>query len=426
MNISTLQSARDKARRRFLALGIPTPRNEEWKYTNVLSFIGQDLLAPSQATLGQDLSLADITSVMNGLHAVLEGGWLVTIVNGQFNRTLSTLPSEGAGIIIEQITDELFENDEDVRSAFGSQASVDDHSFVALNTALTDAYVLIRIDSGARIERPVHVAMISDARHADSFSSPRVLVMSGAHSSADVFASAHVIGDNAGLNINVVEFVMAEESSIQYHAIADASANLRVISYAGASVQRGGTFTSHSVNIGGGFVRNDLAVRLMAPSSQAYLYGISVLNGSEFVDNHTVVDHCAPHCHSQELYKGLYDGSSVGVFNGKIYVRPDAQKTTAYQSNHSILLSDKAQVNAKPQLEIWADDVKCSHGATAGQLSEEAIFYLRSRGISANKARALITYAFAADVLEHMKNEGLRHHLEQRIATKLGAEPFSL
>jgi len=424
--MSTLQHARNKARSRFIALGIPTPRHEEWKYTNVLSFIKQDLLAPSQPTVAQDLSMDEFALAMNGMRTALEGGWLVTIVNGRFSAALSAIPAAAAGVSIEQLTDEVLENNADVRSAFGSQASIDDHSFVALNTALTDACVLIRIAPGATIERPVHIAMISDTRQADSFSAPRVLVLTGKHSSADVITSAHVIGDNAGLNINVIEFSVAQESSLQYHAIADATANLRVISYAGASVERGGTFTSHSVNIGGGFVRNDLAVRLLAPSSEAYLYGVSVLNATEFVDNHTVVDHCAPHCHSEELYKGLYDGSSVGVFNGKIFVRPDAQKTTAYQSNHSILLSNKAQVNAKPQLEIWADDVKCSHGATAGQLNEEAIFYLRSRGIDAAKARALMTYAFAAEVLEHINHEGLRQHLEQRIATKLGAETLLL
>jgi Fe-S cluster assembly protein SufD len=175
------------------------------------------------------------------------------------------------------------------------------------------------------------------------------------------------------------------------------------------------------MNINAGFVRNDAQVRLIGEQSQGFLFGVSVLDGAQYVDNHTVVDHVVPHCHSEELYKGVYNGSSTGVFNGKIFVRPQAQKTTAYQSSHSLLLSGKAQVNAKPQLEIWADDVKCSHGATTGQLNEDAVFYLQARGLERSKAVAMLTNAFAAEVIEKLPHAGLQQHLLLRLADKLGA-----
>jgi Fe-S cluster assembly protein SufD len=176
------------------------------------------------------------------------------------------------------------------------------------------------------------------------------------------------------------------------------------------------------VNLAAGFVRNDAQIRLAGQGSQGFLYGVSVLNTNEYVDNHTVVDHMVPHCHSEELYKGVYDDSSMGVFNGKIFVRPQAQKTTAYQSSHSLLLSNKAQVNAKPQLEIWADDVKCSHGATTGQLNEDALYYLQARGIERAKAVSMLTYAFAAEVVDKLPHEELRSYILQRLAEKLGAQ----
>ncbi|MBK6290584.1 MAG: Fe-S cluster assembly protein SufD [Ignavibacteria bacterium] len=412
----------------FTLQGAPTTRHEEWKYTNVLPFIG--LAFSSDVDKNEDslLTINDVTSSMFGLHEALEGGWMVTIVNGRFEPDLSTVPMHVPGLRIEALTDELVASDSSVRAALGSLAPVDGHPFVAVNTALTHQGVVIRLDADISIMRTIHVAIVNDVRSHDVLSTPRILVLARARSSAEIVESHHTIGDHTALDLSVAECVLGPESVIRYTKIVDdtPSSNLKNISSIAASVEHGSRFTAFSISLGASFVRNDLLVQLLEPASEAYLYGASVLNGKEYADNHTVVDHTVHHCHSEELYKGLYDGSSTGVFNGKIYVRPQAQKTTAYQSNHTILLSDKAQVNAKPQLEIWADDVKCSHGATSGQLNEEAIFYLRSRGIDADKARALMTYAFVAEVMEHMEHESLRIHCEQRIAAKLGAEPFSL
>ncbi|HLP28399.1 MAG TPA: Fe-S cluster assembly protein SufD [Candidatus Didemnitutus sp.] len=411
----------------FTKQGIPTTRHEEWKYTNVMPFIGLPFSSERYEGSIDPLTIDDISQSTSGLHEALEGGWMVAIINGRYEPDLSSVPQRVPGLTIEALTDELVATDSAVRTALGSLAPIDRHPFVAVNAALTHHGVVIRLDANITLERTIHIAIVNDVRQGDTLATPRILVLAGARSSVDIVESHHTIGSFTALDISVTECVLHPESAVRYTKIVDAVPNstLKNISSIAASAEHGSRFTSFAISLGASFVRNDLLVRLIEPASETYLYGASVLGGSEYADNHTVVDHAVHHCHSEELYKGLYDGSSIGVFNGKIFVRPQAQKTTAYQSNHTILLSDKAQVNAKPQLEIWADDVKCSHGATSGQLNEEAIFYLRSRGIDADKARALMTYAFVAEVLEHMDHDALRVHCEQRIAAKLGAEPFA-
>jgi Fe-S cluster assembly protein SufD len=294
-----------------------------------------------------------------------------------------------------------------------------------MNVALSNNGIILHVGADVRLERPVHIACITDVRASHRLSTPRIVVVADQGASFDIVESHHTIGSLCALDVSVVEAFVAANAHIRYHKVIDDTDALRHIGSTSADVARDGSFTAHTVSLGAGFVRNDTAVRLVEPSSQAFLFGTSVLRGHEYADNHTVVDHAVPHCHSEELYKGIYDDSSVGVFNGKIYVRPQAQKTTAYQSSHAILLSERAQMNSKPQLEIWADDVKCSHGATTGQLDEDAVFYLQSRGIDAAKARALMTYAFVAEVIERIELPSLRQHLEERIADKLGAEPFA-
>jgi Fe-S cluster assembly protein SufD len=248
---------------------------------------------------------------------------------------------------------------------------------------------------------------------------PRVLVIADKTASATVIESHHTVGPNQGLGVAVVEVVAEAGSAVRYVKILNDAPNASHIGSTSANVARDARVECATVVTGGRFVRNDLHIRLTEAGASGYLYGVSVLAGTSFADNHTVVDHIAPHCHSEELYKGVYDDASVGVFNGKIYVREDAQKTTAYQSNHALLLSEAAQINAKPQLEIWADDVKCSHGATTGQLDDEALFYLRARGVPEAEARKLLTHAFAAEVMDHLADDAIRAHLTALIDTAL-------
>ena len=407
----------------FLEHGVPTTRHEEWKYTNVLPVIAVEYAIALDTTCF--LTASECATAIGPIADALESGWRIVLVNGRIDREHSTIPEHVPGFRILTLTDATIAADARIAGVVGSIAPAHAHPFVAMNLALADQGVVIHVDANVHLERPIHIACITDTRTSHQLATPRIVVVAEQGSGFDVVESHHTIGDMTALDVTVAEVSVAANAHVRYHKVIDDGESMRHIGSTSADVARDGSFTAHTASLGGAFVRNDAAVRLCEPSSQGFLFGTSVLQGHEYADNHTTVDHCVPHCHSEELYKGIYDGSSVGVFNGKIYVRPQAQKTTAYQSSHAILLSERAQMNSKPQLEIWADDVKCSHGATTGQLDEDAVFYLQSRGIDAAKARALMTYAFVAEVIERIELPSLRQHLEERIAEKLGAEPFA-
>ena len=448
--VMRLRAMRSEAQAVFERQGVPTIRNEEWKYTNLMplfsqeyQFLPQELevasredqfesqvhnLATSDGVVG--LSHADILASIDHLRASLPPEHtFICLVNGVHVSALTTLADKG--LHVATLTDDVIATNEDVARTLGSIATVETHPFAAMNTAMMHDGVLIRIDRNHSVGAPIHIAHVSVAPSMKSgttvnvVATPRVLILAGEGSQATIIESFHTIGDGAALVSSVTEVSAARNSNVRLIRIHDDAGNSRLISFVGGEVMRDATFTTDALCINADFVRNDLHVRLVEENAQAYLNGVSALNETQFADNHTVVDHVVPHCHSEELYKGVYDGKSTGVFNGKIFVRPQAQKTTAYQSNHSILLSDRATVYAKPQLEIWADDVKCSHGATTGQLDEEAIYYLRSRGIGHDDARAMMTFAFAAEVVERLPLDGLRTHIEHRIAEKLGAVAYS-
>lgn len=412
-----LDALRREGLREFVRMGIPTTRHEEWKYTNLFPFIGLDYSyvpvrwSARAASTDARTSMTEVASAL-GQHISIR------IVDGVVEANLTNVPD---GVDILELTSDIVENDKDVARTLGSGAPIGSHPFVALNTALLESGIVIRLRKGVQCELPIHLSVETTA-NASTLIAPRLLIIAEEGAEADIIHSSHTSGGATVLDVTVVEASIAATAHIRFYKIADDSDASRSISSVTADVHRDATFTSHALSIGGRFVRNDLAIRLCEPSSQGFLYGVSLLAQSEYTDNHTVVDHMVPHCHSEELYKGIYDGSSTGVFNGKIYVRPQAQKTTAYQSNHTLLLSSKAQVQAKPQLEIWADDVKCSHGATMGQVDDEAIFYFRSRGIDEATAKALLTYAFVSEVAEKISLEGLRELVMRRIARRLSAE----
>lgn len=398
--------------------GIPTPRHEEWKYTNVFPFIGSDFTLAVNRWSREAVATPPCAS-RDEIAQAIGDHYRIAIVNG----VVCDVPSDlQADFEILELTPELVDSDEAVRQHLGTSAPMHGHPFVALNTALLESGIVIRLRRNCTLSRPLHISILTDTSESPIMVAPRILVIAEEGAEADIVQSHHVMGSHLALDVSVCECHVAPAAHVRYHKLVDDADQLRSIATTTAEVHRDGTFTSHAVSIGGKFVRNDLIVRLCEPSSQGFLYGVSLLADHEFTDNHTVVDHMVPHCHSEELYKGIYDGASTGVFNGKIYVRPQAQKTTAYQSNHTLLLSSKAQVQAKPQLEIWADDVKCSHGATMGQVDEEAIFYFRARGIDKDTAKALLTYAFITEVVEKITLDGLRDLLTTRIARKLSAE----
>ena len=292
----------------------------------------------------------------------------------------------------------------------------------ALNTAFLQEGIFLHVKKGKVVEHPVYLYHIIDARSGNILSQPRTLIYIGEAAQVDFAETYATLGLSESFTNEVTEIVVEKEAVVEYYKIQnDVSSSNQVNT---THFRQIGKSHVHTVNISlnGGIIRNNLNIALEAAHCETNLHGLYFLKGQTHVDNHTVVDNVKPNCLSNELYKGVIDDSATAVFNGKIYVQPYAQKTNAFQSNKNILLSDTATVNTKPQLEIFADDVKCSHGCTVGQLDEEGLFYLRSRGIGEQKAKSLLVHAFAVDILEHIKLEPIKEHVDKLISERLEVE----
>jgi Fe-S cluster assembly protein SufD len=289
----------------------------------------------------------------------------------------------------------------------------------ALNTAFVNGGVFVHISKGKITEHPVYLYNFTDAREENIFSQPRSLIHVGENAQVQVIETYVTIGEGESFTNQVMEMVVEENALVEYYKIQNDANHANQVST--THIRQIGKSYVHTVTISlnGGIVRNNLNIILEAERCEAHLYGLYFQKGKSHIDNHTVVDNVRPNCFSNELYKGVLNDESSGVFNGKIFVRQLAQKTNAYQSNKNVLLSDNASVNTKPQLEIFADDVKCSHGCTVGQLDEEALFYLQSRGIREKIAHALLVRAFATDILEHIKPLPIRNYVERLIVGRL-------
>jgi Fe-S cluster assembly protein SufD len=307
-----------------------------------------------------------------------------------------------------------------------------DRAFVALNTALMEDGAYVRIPRGVIVEEPIHLLFVGSAADgAPAVSHPRILIVAEENSQATVIETFVGVGDGVGrptpglpdggvyFTNAVTEIVAAENAVLDHYRVQRESETAFHIATQWVQQARSSNFASHAISLGGALVRTDITAVLDGPGIESTLNGLYVVGGQQHVDTHTAIDHAQPHCNSHELYKGILDGRATAVFNGKIFVRQDAQKTDAKQTNQNLLLSRDAVIDTKPQLEIFADDVRCTHGATVGQLDADALFYLRSRGIDAAEARALLTYAFASDILGRIKVAPLRTALEELLFTRL-------
>jgi Fe-S cluster assembly protein SufD len=319
-------------------------------------------------------------------------------------------------------------HDASVERELGRLVPIEMNGFVALNTAFFRDGAFISIPPGVAVPEPIHVVHYSSNGPRPSASHPRNLVILGEGSTATIVETYLGGGEHRSLTNAVTEVVLGEGAVLTHCKSVSASVSGQNQAYhVGATSvrqERGSVYTSISFTAGPGLARNDLRVTLQEERADCTLLGLYLPSGSEHVDNHTVIDHAAPHGTSRQLYKGILDGRGRAVFNGRIVVRPGAQQTDARQTNKNVLLSSDATIDTKPQLEILADDVKCSHGATVGQLDPEMLFYLKSRALSGDAARALLTYGFAADVIERVKPASLRDYLAGLLAGRLGAEAF--
>ncbi len=401
-----LSRLRKTAMERFAELGFPTTRLEDWRFTSVAPIAKTRfaLAAPAPGVTLNELLRVPLADL---------GGPRLVFINGRFAEQLSSIESLGESGSGGSLAGAVKSGDPLVSEHLAQHARCESQAFVALNTAFLEDGAFLRISKGAVIEKPIHI-IYAAAGPAHPFAvHPRTLVVAGRGSQASIVESYFSLSDGVYFTNAVSEIVAGENAVIEHYKLQHESLRAFHVATLQMWQERSSSVTSHSISAGGALVRNDVNAVLAAEGAECSLNGLYIVSGDRHVDNHTAIDHAKPHCSSRELYKGILDGKSTAVFNGKIIVRKDAQKTDAKQTNKNLLLSSEATINTKPQLEIYADDVKCTHGATVGQLGEELIFYLRSRGIGYDDARTLLTYAFASDVTARMKAELIRTRLDE-------------
>jgi len=410
----SLDKFREHAFQAFSTMGIPGSKHEEWKYTRIAGLFNKEFQLPADPLTGS-ITAADLDKLRLPGH---EQANEMVFVNGFYSFALSRIRSKGVRVIaLEEAAKNEFQDF--VSKWLGDSGQYLKDGINALNTAFVYGAVFIHIARGQHIDHPLYIYHITDARSVNILSQPRSLmhVNEGAH--VQVVESYATLGSNESFTNQVMEIVVESEARLEYYKIQNDGSNTNQVST--THIRQIGKSFSHAVTISlnGGLVRNNMNVILDAKNCEAHLYGLYFQSGHSHIDNHTIVDNIKPNCLSNELYKGILNDQATGVFNGKIFVRQPAQKTNAYQSNKNILLSDTCSVNTKPQLEIFADDVKCTHGCTVGRLNEEGLFYLQSRGISEKTARNLLLGAYASDILEQVKPEALREQVEKLISHRL-------
>ena len=400
---------REAAIKVFTDLGIPTGKVEYWKY-NKLSAVFSDfditkVEESSKALDHADYSVADLDA------------YTVVIVNGEFRTDLSNIEGLVKGVSIEDLAVAAQSDLGSFPELFGGVATTENRPFIALNTSLHLGGVFIKIDDEVSLDKPIHVKYITNVSN-KAVVFPRALVTGGHRSKGQIVESWHT-NDQDAFTIGVTEILTGESSNIEHYKLQDESEGSAQISATSVRQKQNSLFKTNTVISTGIYVRNNLFIHPDGEGCDSHLNGLYLTEGKQFVDNHTYVDHAMPNCESHELYKGILDDSSTGIFNGKLFVRVDAQKTNAFQSSRSLLLSDDASVNSKPELEIYADDVKCSHGATTGHLDHDALFYFQARGIPEIAARNLLLHAFSEEVTNLFDLEPIRNHVNTLVANFL-------
>ncbi len=403
-----LRELRARGASRFSALGFPSVRQEAWRFTNVAPIADTPFRLADKAPT----NAAELAARV----AIPTTAARVVILNGHFAPELSSVDNPPKGLVAGSLARAIADNAPEC--AHLAQLAWEHAPFAALNTAFLEDGAFIVIPADAVVEHPIHIVVINGGA-GKSMAHPRTLIVAGRNSQARVAQSflgaagethfTNVVTEvSAGENAVLDLYTDQRETDTAYHI---ASLHLHL--------QRSSTLRSRAVTLGGKLLRNDILAVLDGEGAHCALEGCYLVDGERLVDNHTTIDHATAHCTSHELYKGILDGKAKAIFNGRIIVREDAQKTDAKQTNRALLLSDEAQINSNPQLEIFADDVKCTHGAAIGQLDEEALFYLRARGLTLKDARDMLIHAFAGEVLEGITIDGLKQQLERELFVQL-------
>jgi len=395
------QLLRQAARARLQSLPMPSARTEDWRFTNIAPLLDIPFELPGATPSINPAALPPLPTP-DTLRLVF--------VNGSYVKSLSSHGNLPSGVQVGALA-----NPEITPMSLTQIASSQDQVFTTLNSSFLHDGAFVAIQAGKVVEHPIEIFYVTQPSSRPIVTNPRTLVLVGDHAQATIVERFFSAGEGVYFTNAVTEMVLAENAIVEHVKVQEEGpqayhvANTQVIQ-AGHS-----NFTTHYLALGGSLVRNEVRVRFDGEHAEATVNGLYLAAGKQHIDNFTVIDHAKPNCASHELYKGILDDQSHGVFNGKILVRKDAQKTDAKQTNKVLLLSDNATINTKPQLEIFADDVKCTHGATVGQLDATQLFYLQSRGIPLGEARRVLTFAFANDIVGRLKIEALRDELEARI-----------
>jgi Fe-S cluster assembly protein SufD len=404
-----LSELRRDAFSRFEALGFPTTRNEDWHFTSVTP-IAERTFKPVPPRVSSSLRPVDIAALV-----IADPSWhRLVFVDGRFEPGLSMFSGLPADVRVMTLAEAMKQAPELVAEHLGKLASFQKDTFTALNTALLQDGVFVQVPHGVVVDEPIHVVHVATDRAQGAAIHPRLLALVGPLAHVTVVES-YAATRQAGYFTNAVaEIEVGNGARVNHYKIQRESGEAFHVGTVQVTQGRDSVFHSFSYAAGAALSRTNVYTKLNGEGGEARLNGLYMVDGTQHADHQTFVEHLAPACASRELYKGILDGASHGVFNGKVYVDPVAQKTDGKQTNHALLLSDHARVDTKPQLEIFADDVKCTHGATVGRLDQASLFYMKSRGIGAEHARALLTYAFAAEVLETIEVDALREGLEQQ------------
>ena len=380
-------------------LDFPTKKHEEWKYTILDRVLGRDLEVISE-TKGVEEKWLE-TAHIEGLEAAK-----IVLLNGVLEHH-DELP-KGVEISSARKGDDVTPRE-----------AANDDIFENINQAFASDQLSISIAANAQVEQPLYIINVIDGRNDNVFAQRNLSIKVGRSAMVKVIENQISLGAHTTLSNGLSQISLDANAEMHHIVIQHDGENRSQVCRTYVSQNRDSRYSNYTYSLSGEIVRNNVVIELDEEHTQGNLYGLYLLDGKEHIDNHTLVDHKVPNCESNELYKGVLNGNAIGVFNGKVFVRQDAQKTNAYQQNRNLLLSDNATINTKPQLEIWADDVKCSHGCTVGQLDDEQLFYLKSRGLDGDTARSLMVYAFASEIVERVPIESVRIYLLNQIAQKL-------
>ena len=409
---ASLRSLRTAALARFQELGLPTTRLEDWKYTSVAP-LSRRRFRPAADGIGSPQAREAVQPLRFGT-----GNELV-FINGHYSASLSTVRSLPTGTIVDSLAATLATQPALIEPHLARYARYETEHFTALNTAFIEDGAFVYLPKGAIVDEPIHLLFVSLPAPSAMITHPRNLIV------LEETSQATVVEDYVGVESNeywtnaVTEVSLAPNAGLVHYKLQRESERAFHIASLSARQAADSRFTSEVVSLGSALARNDIATVLDAPGSECVFDGLYLTSGKQHVDHHTTIDHQQPHCTSHELYKGVLDGRSTAVFNGKVFVRPNAQKSDAQQMNKNLLLSEDAVINTKPQLEIFADDVKCTHGAAIGRLDDDALYYLRARGIGEAAARRVLIHAFANELINRITVEPLRQQLDRLLLSRL-------